>query len=238
MNPPSTSIEPAGTAPRIRPWTIWMLVAVIILGGLVGTQLLFKKIVPEAAKAGQRPPYLARLEQDLEATEASGKTVRLGELEGKVYVISYVYTTCPRGCAGVVARMKELQEKFKAEPRFRLVSVSVNPAQDTPAALTAFAEAHGLDRDRWWLLTGDQELLRRFMTRQVKFEPVRDIPPPERLSEFDILAHDLRVALIDGLAHVRGYYEVMHPDPGISSLFMEKLEKDIRTVLAENVRKR
>jgi cytochrome oxidase Cu insertion factor (SCO1/SenC/PrrC family) len=215
-----------------------MLVAVIILGGVVGTQLLFQKIVPEASKVDQRPPYLARIEQDLEATEANGITVRLGELGGKVYVISYIYTTCPRGCAGVVARMKELQEKFAAEPRFRLVSVSVNPPHDTPAALTAFADAHGLSRERWWLLTGDQEALRRFMTRQVKFSPVRDIPPEQRLSEFDIVEHDLRVALIDGGAHVRGYYDVMHPDPGISSLFMEKLERDIRTVLAEAGKKR
>jgi protein SCO1/2 len=215
-----------------------MLVGVVMLGGVVGTQLLFKRIVPEAAKKEQRPPYLARLEQDLEATESRGKAVRLGELEGKIYLISYVYTTCPRGCAGVVARMKEIQEKFAAEPRFRLVSVSVNPAHDNPAALSAFAGAHGLDRDRWWLLTGDQELLRRFMTRQVKFLPVREIPPERRISEFDILEHDMRVALIDGLGHVRGYYDVMHPDPGINSLIMEKLEKDIRAVLAEDVKKR
>jgi cytochrome oxidase Cu insertion factor (SCO1/SenC/PrrC family) len=237
MNSPS-SPEPPGDRPPIKPWTIWMLVAVIALGGVVGTQLLFKRIVPEAAKSEQRPPYLARLEQDLEATEASGKTVRLGELQGKVYVISYVYTTCPRGCAGVVAQMKKLQEKFAGEPRFRLVSVSVNPAHDTPAALTAFAEAHELNRDRWWLLTGDQERLRRFMTRQVKFSPVKEIPPERRVSEFDVLEHDLRVALIDGLGHVRGYYDVMHPDPGINGLFMEKLEKDIATILAEGQEKR
>ena len=76
-----------------------MLVAVILVGGLVGTQILFKKIVPEATDAQQRLPYRTRLNKDLAALEASGREINLSQLDGKVYLVGYVYTTCPRGCA-------------------------------------------------------------------------------------------------------------------------------------------
>ncbi|MGI8605421.1 MAG: SCO family protein [Verrucomicrobiales bacterium] len=235
--PPSSDLS-SPARPQVKPWTVWMLVAVIMLGGVIGTQLLFKKIVPEATRKDQRLPYIKRLEKDLEAAEASGKTVRLGQLQGKVYVIGYVYTTCSRGCAGVVEKMKYVQEKFAAEPRFHLVSVSVNPRHDNPPTLTRFREAHDLTSPQWWFLTGDEELLRAYMAKQVGFYPVKEIPPAQRLNEFDLFEHDMRLALVDGMGHVRGYYDVMHPDAGINNLVMEKLDQDIRKVLAEEVKTR
>jgi len=220
-------------APRVRPWTIWALVAVIVFGGLVGTQLLFKRIVPEVNKKAQRLPYLTRLDKDLEAVNSTGQTIRLSQLDGKVFLIAYVYTTCPRGCADVVDKMRAMEKKFGADPRFHLVSVSLNPTHDTAAQLTQFREAHGLTSANWWFLTGDQEALRYYMTKQVNLRPVSDIPESERLSAEDLFDHDTRVALVDAQSHVRQYYDVAAPDPGINRLIMQKLEADIGSVLAE-----
>ena len=234
--PPSAPVSPGATsddAPRVRPWTIWALIAIIALGGVVGTQLLFKRIVPEVANKAKRLPYLTRLEKDLEATNSTGQTVRLSQLDGKVFLIAYVYTTCPRGCAEVVDRMRAMQAKFGSDPRFHLVSVSLNPAHDTPEQLARFREAHGLTAPNWWFLTGDQEALRYYMTKQVNLRPVLDIPEKERLSPEDLFDHDTRVALVDAQSHVREYYDVAAPDPGISRLVMQKLEADIASVLAE-----
>jgi len=220
-------------APRVRPWTIWALIAVIAFGGLVGTQLLFKRIVPEVNKKAQRLPYLARLEKDLEAVNSSGQTVRLSQLDGKVFLIAYVYTTCPRGCAEVIDKMRAMYAKYGSDPRFHLVSVSVNPTHDTADQLTKFREAHGLTASNWWFLTGDQEALRYYMTKQVNLRPVVDIPEKDRLSPEDLFDHDTRVALVDAQSHVREYYDVAAPDPGINRLIMQKLETDIASVLAE-----
>lgn len=219
--------------PRVRPWTIWALIAVIAFGGVVGTQLLFKRIVPEVANQAKRLPYLTRLEKDLEAVDSSGRNVRLSQLDGKVFLIAWVYTTCPRGCAEVVAKMKAMNDKFGDDPRFHLVSVSLNPDHDTPEQLTRFREAHGLTAPNWLFLTGDAEALRYYMTGQVKFHAVRDIPAAERLSPEDLFEHDTRVALIDAQGHVREYYDVTAPDPGINRLVMQKLEHDVAAVLDE-----
>lgn len=234
--PPPAPVPPPVSpddAPRIRPWTIWAIIAVIAFGGVVGTQLLFKRIVPEVNRKAQRLPYLTRLEKDLEAVNSTGQTVRLSQLDGKVFLIAYVYTTCPRGCAEVVDKMRAMQKKFGDDPRFHLVSVSLNPAHDTPEQLTNFREAHGLTSPNWWFLTGDQEALRYFMTKQAGLRPVTDIPEKDRLSPEDRFDHDTRVALVDAQSHVREYYDVTAPDPGINQLIMTKLETDIASVLAE-----
>ena len=224
---------PDDAAPRVRPWTIWVLIGIIAMGGVVGTQLLFRRVVPEVTKKAQRLPYRTRLEKDLEAVESSGKTVRLSQLDGKVFLIAWVYTTCPRGCAEVVEKMRSIQEKFGSDPRFHLVSVSLNPAHDTAEQLTRFREAHELTSPNWWFLTGDQEALRYYMTKQVQLRPVIDIPEAERMSPEDLFDHDTRVALVDAQSHVREYYDVTAPDPGINRLVMQKLEADVAAVLAE-----
>ncbi len=229
----SPAAPPTDPPPRVRPWTVWMLVAVILVGGLVGTQILFKKIVPEATDAQQRLPYRTRLNKDLAALEASGREINLSQLDGKVYLVGYVYTTCPRGCAGVVARMKELQAKFGSNPLFHLVSVSLNPEHDTPAQLTKFIEAQEIDRSNWWFVTGDPKALRYYMTKGFGFPAVRDIPPAERINEFDLYEHKLAIALVDAKSHVREYYSLEEPDAGIQRLVNEKMEKDIAAVLAE-----
>jgi len=231
--PPDPGLATPDDTPRVRPWTIWALIAIIAVGGVVGTQLLFKRIVPEVTSKARRLPYLTRLEKDLEAVDSSGQKVRLSQLDGKVFLIAYVYTTCPRGCAEIVDKMRAMQEKFGADPRFHLVSVSLNPSHDTPEQLTTFREAHGLTTPNWWFLTGDQEALRYYMTKQVNLRPVIDIPEKERLSPEDLFDHDTRVALVDAQSHVREYYDVTAPDPGINRLVMEKLEADIAAVLGE-----
>lgn len=233
----SAAPPPAAPAPddppRIRPWTIWFLVAVIAVGGVVGTQLLFKRVVPDVIDKAQRLPYITRLEKDLEAVESSGGNVRLSQLDGKVFLIAWVYTTCPRGCAQVVDQMKSMQAKFGHDPRFHLVSVSLNPSHDTPEQLTRFREAHDLTSPNWWFLTGDAEALRYYMNKQVRFDTVRDVPEDERITPQDLFYHDTRVALVDAQSHIREYYDVDAPDPGINRLVMQKLERDIAAVLAE-----
>ncbi len=217
----------------IKPWTVWLLVILIILSGFVGIRVIFDKIVPEISNKDQRLPYKTRLEKDLEAIESSGKPVRLGQLQGKVYLIGYLYTKCSRGCAGVAEKMREMQRQFASEPGFHLVSVSLDPAHDSPEELAKYAEAHKLDRRNWWFLTGEQRELHGYMTSQVQLSPVREIPLKDRLSEFDVYEHDLRLALVDAGGHIRGYYDPMIGDESLGKLVMENMERDIKSLLSE-----
>ena len=157
-----------------------------------------------------RPPMLARLETDLDAINRSGEKVSLGQLRDKVYVAGYQYTSCPAGCLGMAEVMKTLEDEFGSDPRFRLVSISVDPAGDTPEKMDAWVREKGIESDDWWFLTGDPTAISDYMISEFKFYSTEKVTDPALIPSQGEFAHDQRLALVDGEANIRGYYDVMN----------------------------
>lgn len=176
-----------------------------------------------------RPPHIARLETDLDAINRDGRKVSLGELRKKVYVTGYQYTDCPAGCLGMASVMKMLEEEFGEDPRFRLVSISVNPEGDTPEKMDAWVKKNGVDSDDWWFLTGDAEAIAKYMISEFKFYGTELVTDPEKIKVVGEFAHDQRLALVDGEANIRGYYDVMNVQRG--DLEYERLVRELKMVL-------
>ncbi len=220
--------SPART--KLSPWTIWAPIIIAALGIVVFyNYLIYRSRIDKV----DRPPVIGRLEKDLELTERNGKTVHLADLKGKVLVISWVFTRCPRGCAAVIAKLKKLHGEFANEPNLQFLSFTLD-AEDTPEMMKKFATTLGIADDaNWWFLNGEKETVRKFMTSQVQFRPVQDMPAADRLSPDDKYIHDLRVAVIDHLGHVRGLADILNPDPEFAKFWDEKLRKDLRYLLSE-----
>jgi protein SCO1 len=89
-------------------------------------------------------------------TAANGGQRRLVDLRGKVVAVTFIYTSCPDTCPlltdKMVAVKDELGSSFDTDIAF--VSITADPARDTPAALQAYAQAFGADVPGWWFLTG------------------------------------------------------------------------------------
>ncbi len=216
---------------KLSPWTIWVPVIIAVLGLVVFyNYLIYRSRIDNDVN---RPAILGRLEKDLELTERSGKTVHLADLKGKVLVISWVFTRCPRGCAAVIAKLKKLQAEFANEPGLQFVSFTLD-ADDTPAMMKKFADGLGIKEDaNWWFVNGEKDAVRKFMTSQAQFRPVQDMPEADRLSPDDKYIHDLRVAVIDHLGHVRSLADILNPDPEFAKFWDEKLRKDLHYLLNE-----
>ncbi|MBX7206898.1 MAG: SCO family protein [Verrucomicrobiaceae bacterium] len=227
MSQPDTQPDPA---PRsVNPWTIWIPIIIIMLGGVVFYNYLWQQSMK---RDKDRPPYLGRLENDLELTERSGKSVHLAELRGKVIIAGYVYTRCPRGCALVVSKMKKLYEEFGADPAIQFISFTVDP-EDTPQTLAEFAGRFGITQDNWWFVNGPKEQVRGYLTFQFKFAGVKEIPEAERFNPDDKYIHDMKVALVDHKGNVRGHYDIANMDPEYEGFWKEKIRQDLKWVLAE-----
>ncbi len=214
---------------RIHPFTLWIPI-IVIMGGIVVAYNYFVKLSME--KRMPRPPVLSRLEKNLTLQERSGQTVELKELKGKVIVACWVYTHCPRGCAGVVTSMLRLYKEFENDPDVRFLSVSVDP-DDHPADLKKFADGLGIDSDKWWFVNGPKDVLRSYMTRYFSFTAVQDIPEAERASPGDKFLHDFRVALVDREGQVRGLYDISSADPAFSQMHNDRIRHDMKLMLAE-----
>ena len=108
------------------------------------------------------------LAPDFSLVDQSGRGVTLADLRGQVLVVDFIFTRCAGPCPILTARNVELQRALDASlrERVRFVSISLDPANDTPEALTAYAAARGADLVNWSFLTGPEadvaEVVRRF----------------------------------------------------------------------------
>ncbi len=96
-------------------------------------------------------------------TDRTGRTVTEAELAGKFVVVNFAFTSCSLSCLAVNDRMADIQRLVAGVPDVKLVSLSVDPATDTPAMLAKFADRFGADTNRWLFLTGEKTNLYRLI---------------------------------------------------------------------------
>jgi protein SCO1 len=234
--------EPAPIPPRrINPWTVWTLVVIVALGVVVGANIVRQSLQNSDPNSG-RPRLMGRIEKAPTFIERSGKDVNLAEMAGKTYVATYVYTSCPKQCMGVLAELKAVGEELGNPENLRFVAFSLEPGTDTPERLKGWADLHGVDRPDWWFLTTDKpEEMTALMTGPKSAFKLMDVVRYNPETQADIIAkegpyaHDPRVVLVDGAGHIRGYYNLLDPDQG--DQMRANLLRDIKAVLAEGTPK-
>jgi protein SCO1/2 len=92
-------------------------------------------------------------------TNQSGKTVTNKDYEGKVYLVEFFFTTCPTICPRMSKNLVQIQNKFEGIENFGVASFTINPKNDTPEVLKAYADKYGITNPNWHLMTGDQDVI-------------------------------------------------------------------------------
>lgn len=157
-------------------------------------------------------------------TERSGRVVTDTDLAGRVWVASFIFTNCRLSCPKITSVMKGLEPKL-AGTGVRLVSLSVDPERDTPAALAAFARRFGADAERWWFLTGPRETVLPLVRDRFKLG-VEAATEADRQAGAEAILHSERLALVDRGNRVVGYFD--SSDPGaIRDLIGQARRRDV-----------
>jgi len=98
---------------------------------------------------------------DVAVTDQEGRPVRFYSdlVRGKVVAINFIFTHCTTICPPLGANFAKLRQMLgeRAGREVRLISVSVDPGNDTPARLKAWAEKFGHGGPGWTLVTGERE---------------------------------------------------------------------------------
>jgi len=121
------------------------------------------------------------------------------ELRGHIYVVNFIFTNCAGPCPRMTSQMRQVQDGTTEVPGVRMVSITVDPARDTPDVLAAYAKRHRAG-ERWTFLTGTMESLHHlkrnvFLLGNVDGE----------------LNHSTRFVLVDKLSRIRGFYDTSEP---------------------------
>jgi len=159
----------------------------------------------EMQLASQPLPVMGKI-SDFHLTNQNDRAVSLSDLRGKIWVANIIFTRCPGPCRTMTARMEELQKDFEADSAVKLVTLTSDPENDTPAALKKFAAQFQADPARWEFLTGNRAELRSLAVNDFKFTVV-DKPPGDRAVPEDLFIHSTWFALVDRDGNVRGWLD-------------------------------
>jgi protein SCO1/2 len=132
--------------------------------------------------------------------DETGRAVRLDAMKGNVTVYNFIFTNCAAICPIMTNNMRALTPKIDRDAPVRFVSVSVDPARDTPAVLAAYAKRNRND-PRWTFLTGDRKTIIDLSVNGFKL--AASDPPPGA----EPLMHSGKFAVADKNGVIRGYYD-------------------------------
>lgn len=92
------------------------------------------------------------------------KEITLKELKGKVLVMVMIYTSCKAACPRLVADMKNISLQIPENKKndVQYILISIDPTNDTPERLKAFAIEKEMDGEEWTFLQGNKESVQEF----------------------------------------------------------------------------
>jgi protein SCO1/2 len=147
-------------------------------------------------------------------TNHRGENADQSLLKNKIGVINFMFTTCQGICPTLNGEMQKLQKNFARYEEFQLVSISVDPENDTPHQLKSWTSSLGIDTDNWTFLTGPLAHIKKLLVEGLK------VGFPDQPQ-----AHTDRFVLVDRSGDIRGYYRLARPET------LEQLRVDIFSLL-------
>jgi protein SCO1/2 len=153
-----------------------------------------------------------------------GKLITNKDIEGKVYVAEYFFTTCKGICPKMNSNLKEVYETYKNEPGFCILSHTVDPGTDSVERMKKYADSMGVDSKSWIFLTGRKDSL--YNAARVSY--LLDDPKNNDISPEEQFIHTQFFAIVDKKGHVRKIYDGLKKDE------IDALKKDIKVLLQES----
>lgn len=185
---------------------------------------------------------------DFSFIDHNGNVVSQKNVEGKVFVSEYFFTTCKGICPKMNANMRRVFETYKNEQDFLILSHTCMPEEDSIPVLKAYEEKMlkgklsrkqdgsysfagemaqpSAENKNWFFLTGDKAELYGMARKGYMI----DNGTPDTAQIKDQFIHTQFFSLVDRHRRVRGIYD------GLKSDEVDQMMKDIRSLLEEKVK--
>jgi protein SCO1/2 len=159
-------------------------------------------------------------------TNQDGQPVTDADLQGKVTVVEYFFTTCKGICPKLNTNMKEVYAQFKDQPNFQIFSHTCNPETDSVSVLKHYADSLKVDTKKWIFITGRKDSLYQMARGSYLLDdPKNNVEKIE-----DQFIHTQFFALVDRNGKVRGkIYD------GLKAIELQELKRDITRLLKDNL---
>ena len=191
-------------------------------------------VIVGQAKADYKPPVAYKplnpgdSVPDFKLINQNGKTIHIAQFHGKVLLVTFIYTRCPLAdyCPRMSHNFEKLNEMLASDfdlySQTHLLSISFDPAYDTPAVLRSYGGAYtGRYREEdfaHWDFAAPPEAE---LPDMLHFFLVGATPEKDRT-----ITHSLSTVVIDRLGRVYKWYPTNSWTP-------EQLLADVKQLLSE-----
>lgn len=177
---------------------------------------------------------------DFTLTDQNNKIVTNKDMLGKVYLVEFFFSKCPTICPVMNTNMRAIEEEIN-NSGFGIISISIDPENDTPEKLKEHADRIGVKSPNWHFLTGNRDYIGKLADQF-------NIYVGDKEDESENLNHSGMIALVDqeGNIHCRYNKENMpilyysglnYEDPeGKTPKLTGKYHPD-REILIEDIKK-
>ena len=107
-----------------------------------------------------------------------GKELQLKDLKGKNLVVVMIFTSCKTACPILVADMRKIASKIEPKKlkETTMLLISIDPENDTPEVLKAYAKEQKMEGEPWMFLRSDKESVRELANvLAVKYKKISPI---------------------------------------------------------------
>ncbi|HIA78734.1 MAG TPA: SCO family protein [Candidatus Marinimicrobia bacterium] len=153
-------------------------------------------VINKADQAHQTPPPIIKSVPDFQFKTHDGYTFTMENFRNKITVLDFMFTSCTGPCPIMASNMSRLYEQYRSIPDVQFVSVTVDPDTDTEDVLAAYADANGVNDDRWIFIRSDIKSVKE-LTRDGFMLFSDDLPA----------GHSVKFVLIDDKGRIRQYYD-------------------------------
>ena len=142
-------------------------------------------------------------------------------LDGKIYVADFFFTSCPSICPIMQRNMLNVYNAFKNNADFKIISFTIDPKHDSVPVLKNYADKLGVTGNSWWFLRGDRDSVYRIASNSYLVGVSQDSTAAGGY------VHQGYFVLVDKQKRVRGSYD------GTDMKQVSQLIDDIKILQAE-----
>lgn len=160
--------------------------------------------------------------RDFSFTNQAGQNISQATTKGKIYVVEYFFATCKGICPKMNENLNSVYQQFKGNPNVLFLSHTVDPEEDSVAALAEYAKQFEADPKQWHFLTGDKKQLYDQARYSYLISALDDTAGVSIDQDF---IHDNHFVLVDRHNRIRGMYDGLQPNE------MLRMIKDMQMLL-------
>jgi len=130
-----------------------------------------------------------------EMTNQYGEKFTERDMLGKVYLVEFFFTSCPTICPVMKQNLRIIEDSIN-DPKFGIVSITIDPKRDTPERLLQHYKQIQAKSPNWFMLTADRDYIQEISK---KF----NIYLGEAEDQAKSLDHSGQFALVDQQGKIR-----------------------------------